>query len=610
MNLAINRAVNSRCKIFIVVLIFFGSLGARAQNVLQKRDFKTYCNPIDIDYTYVAHNSHTGVSYRAGADPAVINFKGKYFMFVTRSYGYWVSDDMSNWEFITPQNWYFNGSNAPAAAVHGDKVIVAGDPSGRMAVISTDTPEIGDWQTHYSVIPIAVQDPALFVDDDGKVYLYEESSNKHPLYGVELDPENHYLPKSEEIALIKLDPEKHGWERFGQDHSSNMAPYLEGPWMTKYNDIYYLQYGAPGTEFNVYADGVYTSKNPLGPFEYAPYSPISYKPGGFVTGAGHGSTVQDNNSNYWHFATMPIAVNYKFERRIGLFPAGFEEDGQMYVNTAYGDYPHFLPDAEVEEHKDRFTGWMLLSYNKNATANSVIDEKVRQMVIGHGMKKTTRDSNIKYDVSNLVDEDISTFWVANGNNDSLQVEIDLGAMMRINALQVNFQEFNADIFGRKPGLKHQFIIESSLDGESWQTLADYSDNMRDQPHAYIELEAPEDARYVRYKNVNTPNKYLAISDLRVFGRGYGEVPKQPQNFSVSRQEDRRDAAISWKKGEKAVGHVIYWGIEPGKLNNSVMVYGKDNYPLRSLNIDQVYYFQMEAFNENGISPRSEIIRTE
>ncbi|SDK80028.1 F5/8 type C domain-containing protein [Salinimicrobium catena] len=586
----------------LFILVYFPG---RGQNTPGERDFLTYCNPIDIDYTYVAHNSYTGVSYRAGADPAVINFKGKFFMFVTRSYGYWVSDDMSNWEFITPQNWYFNGSNAPAAAVHGDKIIVAGDPSGRMAIISTDTPEVGDWKTSYSVLPISIQDPALFVDDDGKVFLYEESSNKHPLYGVELDPDNNYLPKGEETALIQLDPEAHGWERFGQDHSSEMAPYLEGPWMTKHNGTYYLQYGAPGTEFNVYADGVYTGDNPLGPFEYAPYNPVSYKPGGFVTGAGHGSTVQDNNGNYWHFATMPIAVNYKFERRIGLFPAGFENNGQMYVNTAYGDYPHYLPTAEVKEHKNRFTGWMLLSYGKKVTANSVLDKKVEQKVIGPGMKSMVRE-NTGYDPANMVDENISSFWVAKTNDRSVEASIDLGETMKIHALQVNFHEFNAEIFGRQPGIKHQFIIEASENGKKWDVIADYSENQKDQPHAYIAFETPTDARYVRYRNISTPNEYLAISGFRIFGKGYGKAPEAPENFQVHRQEDRRNADLKWDPVKGATGYVIYWGIEEDKLNNSVLIYGEPEYNLRALNIDQAYYSQVEAFNENGISQRTKI----
>ena len=114
--------------------------------------------------------------------------------------------------------------------------------------------------------------------------------------------------------MLYLQPEEHGWERFGRDHRSSIKPFMEGAWMTKHNGKYYLQYGAPGTEFNVYANGTYVGDHPLGPFTYAPYNPVSYKPGGFVTGAGHGNTFQDNFGNYWNTGTPWIAVNWNFER--------------------------------------------------------------------------------------------------------------------------------------------------------------------------------------------------------------------------------------------------------------------------------------------------------
>ena len=95
---------------------FFTYLTTQAQTTPNDHKYQTYCNPVDIDYTYMSHYAFRGVSYRSGADPAVINFKNRYYMFVTRSHGYWVSDDMSSWEFIKPQSWYFNASNAPAAA--------------------------------------------------------------------------------------------------------------------------------------------------------------------------------------------------------------------------------------------------------------------------------------------------------------------------------------------------------------------------------------------------------------------------------------------------------------------------------------------------------------
>ena len=49
----------------------------------------TYCNPLNLDYTYMIYNSAENLSYRSGADPAVVKFKGEYYLFVTRSMGYW-----------------------------------------------------------------------------------------------------------------------------------------------------------------------------------------------------------------------------------------------------------------------------------------------------------------------------------------------------------------------------------------------------------------------------------------------------------------------------------------------------------------------------------------
>ncbi|MCK7590673.1 family 43 glycosylhydrolase [Subsaxibacter sp. CAU 1640] len=578
----------------------------------QDKNYKTYCNPIDIDYSYMSHyRAKNKVSYRSGADPAVVNFKGKYYMFVTRSHGYWVSDDMSNWKFIRPQSWYFHGSNAPAAAVYKDKIIVYGDPVGYGPVIETDNPELGDWKTNFAIInvPGQIQDPNLFVDDDGKVYLYEESSNKWPLRVVELDPDNYFVPIGEEKDLFNLDPEKHGWERFGQDHTSDLKPFIEGPWMMKHNGTYYLEYGAPGTQWNVYADGVYTSKSPFGPFEYAPYNPISYKPGGFLKGSGHGSTVKDNNGNYWHFSTMAISVNFKFERRLGMYPAGFEDNGQMYVNTAYGDYPHYLPNTKVDNHKERFTGWMLLSYNKPVKTNSPLVTKEIN-VVDESDKGYMQEQITDFNINRINDEEIRSYWVSESNNDSIYVEIDLEKPMNVSAIQINFQDFNSDIYGRPDTLRQQFVLQSSIDRQNWKTIADYSKNKKDMPHAYIELEKSEKVRYIRYNHVYCTNNYLSISEFRVFGKGLESKPITPPNFKAVRQADRRNVNLTWEKVKDATGYVIYWGISKDKLNLSAMMYDTPNYELRALNTDQSYYLQVEAFNENGISEKSEILYIE
>ena len=108
---------------------------------------------------------------------------------------------------------------------------------------------------------------------------------------------------------------------------------------------YYLQYGAPGTEYNVYANGTYVGDSPLGPFDYAPYNPVAYKPGGFVTGAGHGTPSRTTTATGGTPARRGSAYNWNFERRIAMFPAGFDADGQMYVSTRFGDFPHCMPTA-------------------------------------------------------------------------------------------------------------------------------------------------------------------------------------------------------------------------------------------------------------------------
>ena len=76
--------------------------------------------------------------------------------------------------------------------------------------------------------------------------------------------------------------------------------------MTKYRGKYYLQYGAPGTEFSGYADGVQVADAPLGPFTPQPRNPFAYKPSSFARGAGHGNTFQDAWNNYWHVSTLVV----------------------------------------------------------------------------------------------------------------------------------------------------------------------------------------------------------------------------------------------------------------------------------------------------------------
>ena len=561
-----------------LMLLFVGSLHAQYRTT-------TYCNPLNLDYTYPFHNSHLGKSYRSGADPAVVEFRGEYYMFVTRSWGYWHSKDLLNWDFITPEKWYFEGCNAPAAHNYKDSILyVCGNPSGAMSILYTDNPKRGDWKAVPSVLH-DLQDPALFIDDDERAYMYWGSSNRWPIRGKELDMKNKFLPIAKKPdSLLFLRPDIHGWERFGENHTSDIKPFIEGAWMTKHNGKYYLQYAAPGTQFNVYGDGVYVGKSPLGPFQYAAHNPFCYKPGGFATGAGHGSTVCGPGGIYWHFGTIHLSINYKFERRLCMFPTFFDEDGVMYSDTYFGDYPHYSPDQVSRQMTSGgFRGWMLLSYGKPVKASSQLES---------------------YPVENVTDENLKTFWVAGKNDDKQWVEIDLEEVSDVYALQLNFFDYEETGFwGRMPNLRQRYLVEASVDGARWRVLVDYRNSFRDAPHNYIELDQPIEARYIRYRHHYVPGKNLAMGNIRVFGLGRGKKPATVKGFTVVREADERNVRISWKAVKGAQGYNVLWGVAPDKLYSSWMVYGDNSLDLRALTVGQKYYFAIESFNENGISQR-------
>ncbi|WP_439185612.1 family 43 glycosylhydrolase [Carboxylicivirga taeanensis] len=573
----------------------------KAQEVVPQ----TYCNPLDIDYTYMVYNSSRNISYRSGADPAVVEFRGEYYMFVTRSFGYWHSTDLVNWEFIKPAQWFFEGCNAPTAFNYKDSVLYfAGDPAGYGSILYSDDPKSGKW-TPTASISNNIQDSELFIDDDGKTYLYWGSSNVHPLRVKMLNKDDRMLETGVKKDLINLVEEEHGWEQFGENnfHPTLKEGYMEGASMTKHNGKYYLQYAAPGTQFNVYGDGAYVGDSPLGPFKYMKNNPMCFKPGGFTNGAGHGITVKQTNNQYWHFATMALASNSHWERRLCMFPTYFDDEDLMYSNTHYGDYPRYAPNhpSKAGQH----CGWMLLSYKGKTTVSSSL------MQI---KKSTSTDGN--YDITEmpvektaegqilsnvLTDESPKSFWVAKANDDQQWGQIQMRAPGKIYAFQINYHDHESGIYTRTEGLRHQFTIEVSDDGKEWQTVVDRSNSYKDTPNAYIVLNQPVEAKYVRYNNVKVPGKNLAISEIRVFGKGFGKKPSPVKGFTVQREEDRRNITLKWSPVKGAQGYNIRWGIAPDKLYQSWLIYDDTEHFMRCLDRDTEYYFSIEAFSENGIS---------
>jgi len=588
---------------------------------------KYLCNPVNINYRYQFNmdpRQHGKMQIcREAADPSMILFHGRYYIFASMTLGVWVSDDLSTWENHRLPGELPLYDYAPDVRVMGDWVyFCASRREENCDRYRTKDILNGPYEKIQGSFPF--WDPNLFVDDDGRVYFYWGCSNITPVWGVELDP-NTMQPKGDKRVLVEGHPFEIGYERVGEDNSQFPAteaeidaayaafhrrqgisedqvpeqlkplirgmfsrkPYIEGAWMDKQNGKYYLQYACPGTQYNTYSDGVYVSSGPLGPFTLADNNPYSYKPGGFLPGAGHGSTMRDRKGNWWHAATMRISMNHDFERRVGIWPAGFDADGELFCNQRYGDWP-----MAAEGDPWRSPAWMLLSAGKKATASSFVD--------GHEPGRAT-------------EENVRSWWRAASENRSEWLQIDLGQVFDVHAIQINFADDHIDIPcpGRIVGgsqaryieerdLTTQWKLMGSIDGKNWFVIEDKSDAKTDLSHDFILREEGFRARFLRLTDMAVPyGQRPCVSGLRVFGLGQGEKPAVP-SFTARRDSDL-DMTVSIEAQENTLGYNILFGNSPEKLYHSYMTFRAGNQRVGALIKGRNYFVRVDAFNENGIT---------
>lgn len=564
------------------LICFVGILTVNAQDKrLINLKQTTICNPVNLSYRFCLDTP----SRREAADPTMVQYKGEYYLFASKSGGYFHSTDLIHWDLIATKDLPLE-DYAPAAVVMKDTLYFMASAGAPLKIYKTADPKSGIWKIANSAFPIGMIDPDLFVDDDGRLYFYYGCSNINPIYGVQLDIKT-LNPIGNPVELFNSNKKDYGWERAGDYNNKEARPWIEGSWMTKYNGKYYLQYAAPGTEYKSYCDGVYVSDKPLGPFKLAAHNPCSSKPEGFIAGAGHSSTFQDKYGNFWHISTMTISQKHMFERRLGLFPTFFDNDGVMYVYTGFGDFPFKVPAAKINNPEELFPQWMLLSYNKPVEVSSELE--------GHPKSYAT-------------DEEIRTYWSAKTGNKGEWIAVDLQKECNVNAVQINYAENGTKLLGRNPDIYYQYLLEYSTDNKTWKTFTDKTQNKTDVPHDYIELTNPVKARYIKLTNYRVPDGTFALAGFRVFGNGGGNAPVQVKNFSVLRSKyDLCEVKLRWINRSDAVGHNIRYGTQKDKLYHNYQVLGSDTVTIRNLNSTAKYYFTIDAFNEKGITKGKDVV---
>lgn len=289
---------------------------------------RTFCNPVNVDYRFMKIDGGDGI--REAADPVVVEFGGRYYLFASKSSGYWHTEDFVEWTHVLIDDTVLPIEDyAPGLFVYDGYLYYVGSTHGKGMLYRSSAPEKGVWEPVKEIW--SYWDPAFLVEGDN-LYLYYGCSPVDPIYMRTLDLRT-LEEKRGETVCFNSDKEHHGWERTGEYNELERRPYIEGAWMTAHDGRYYLQYAAPGTEWKSYADGAYVATSPEGPFTYMENSPVSYKPTGFLGGAGHGCLFTVGGDNYWKAATNSISVRHMFERRVSFYPAGFDDDGYMYTDT-------------------------------------------------------------------------------------------------------------------------------------------------------------------------------------------------------------------------------------------------------------------------------------
>lgn len=558
--------------LFIFTIVFF--LGVHVTPVTGQ----TFCNPLDLPYQYSADQP----VMPSVSDPTIVFFKDNYFLFASNIKGYWCSGDLLTWKFISESTLRFEKNMEPTATVIGDWLYFFS--SGNGIVYRTKDAVGGKWEvfTTNSVLLSMINDFTVFADTDGRVYCYYGCSNNEGVMARELDPNNFFNPLGVPVVCSRTNPmiKTNKKAKITTDKSS--ATNLKGSWMNKYNGKYYYQCTELSSDQWHYCETVYVSDTPMGPFIYAANNPFLFRPDGFISGSGSGSTFADKYGNWWHISTVTSPVNRETPSRLGLFPAGFDKDENLFAKTDFGDYPIIVPNHKYTNVSKLDPEWAQISEKLNAQASS---------------------SSTSRPVTAAIDNNLGTFWSAQTAKKGEWLSVDLGSVCTVNALQLIFAENKAQMTDKDSMFAYQYLVEYSLDKKSWIKLIDKTANTEYQPNSFQEIKTPIQAQYLRITNYNSPKGPFAISEFRIFGLGADRKPKRVSSFRAIRDyRNPQIVKLSWEKQPNTLGYNIRYGTDKDKLYHSYQMLNKTKMTLHCPDKVKTYWIEIDAFNENGVTP--------
>lgn len=479
---------------------------------------RTYCNPLPIPsiprgkdgwYTnergMFSHENRPagliGEDYRSISDPTVFLWEGRWYLYP--SYGMaWVSEDFCTWRFHRTEPYCPKYS--PAIIPWKGRFLLT---SWACPLYVSDSP-LGPFEELGPFIgvdgePFVVTDPALFVDDDGRIYLY--GFHPEPIQGSrffcsqtvgwELDQNNPRQALRGPVVLQEMDPAHNVWERSGNHNQNVRFGWMEGVHMLKHNGRYYMIYAAPNTEFQSYCMAVSVSDDgPLSGFRVQKRNPLTLHREGLVQGCGHGCVEHAPDGSLWAFYTVAVPYLHMYERRIGMDRVEVDENGELYCPDGVTDTPQYAPCSSNSGNP----GWLPLNAWCRPTASSCAPG---------------RDPLYAVDRSSL------SWWQPAPDDAEPMLLCDLTDPYVVCAARIFWRERNLDYAnGICPGAIRYVIEGASEDSpEQWFILSDRSDSTEDFNIDY-RVFAPKSCRWVRLRILGAPAGVSpGVIDFTVFG---------------------------------------------------------------------------------------------
>jgi xylan 1,4-beta-xylosidase len=242
------------------------------------------------------------------ADPTVFYHNGIYYLYGTSGkdsnlgFEVYTSRDLKSWKKSDKNGGYalWKGDSygeigfwAPQVFEYEGKFYMAYTANEHIAIATADNPlgpftqdEIKDLRA-----PVKQIDPYVFIDSDGKKYLYHvRLTEGNRLFVAEL--EDDFSGIKEETLTYCFHAEEHWENTQGVNWSVS-----EGPAIIKHKDLYYFIYSANDFRNPDYAVGYAVSESPMGPWTKSPSNPIFDKSDAGINGPGHGDYFVDGRGN-------------------------------------------------------------------------------------------------------------------------------------------------------------------------------------------------------------------------------------------------------------------------------------------------------------------------